>query len=920
MLLRNLLTIQNLIRRISLLALFIAAGQAHAAMTVSATVTNVSGPVRYTSGIAYNGSINAIATGGTAPYAYSINPSYVLNNGYFPELPAGTYTVVATDATGQQASTTVTIVNLYPQPSVSISGIVQPSACNSADGAFTLTGTGGTPPYTYSVDRGTSFTANNVFTNLNQGIYEVLIMDANSQVAQLGVNPTSGYIDGPFVFLAGPECDIGNLGSPEFTASCTNSGSVAITIYSYTAADSFSLDGTHYRQIPSTPQLNVYDYDSIGLAPGLYHFYLKEDATVSVAVGVCEKFCYVNITFISIDASCGQSDGGFQVTATNGYPPYSYSLDGINFQASNTFTGLSAGNYNVIVKDLTGSTYAATATVFNKCPTVTAFTTNDICGQNNGTITATGNKGTLPYQFSIDGTHFQSGNVFTGLTAGNYIVTIKDALGYTSTAAVAIDLYCLSVTAIATNTECGKPDGTITTTASGGQTPYSYSTDGINFQPSVAFTGLSAGNYLVTTKDATGSTATTSITIIDLSGPSMTVATQPATCDSIGGGIAIHGVGGSTPYQYSIDGVSYQSLNSFSLPAGGYTAWLTDAGGCSVSLAVTIPLTNNITLDLGLPSFACQGASLTVTGASNATGFLWSPASGLDNPTIPNPTVTIDTSITYVCTATWGTCQKQAIIGVTVNPAPTAKAGPDTTICYGQSVQVNGTGGDSYHWSPATDLSNPNVSNPIIESPEQTITYQLTVADPNGCTSLVPASLTVHVTPPAKLSAGDDTSVLVNTPIQLSAIDVNNIGFTTYTWAPATGLSSPDVADPVANLQTTTNYTITATTSAGCQATASLTVKVYRTIDLIVPSAFTPNSDGHNDLLRVILFGMKRLRYFAIFNRWGQRIFYSTDASVGWDGTMDGRAQSPGVYIWMAAAVDINNRLVERQGSVVLVR
>ena len=77
--------------------------------------------------------------------------------------------MVATDATGQQASVTVTIVFLYPQPSISVSNVVQPSGCSSADGAFTLTGAGGTPPYLYSIDRGTTFTANNTFTNLTGG-------------------------------------------------------------------------------------------------------------------------------------------------------------------------------------------------------------------------------------------------------------------------------------------------------------------------------------------------------------------------------------------------------------------------------------------------------------------------------------------------------------------------------------------------------------------------------------------------------------------------------------------------------------------------------------------------------------------------------------------------------------------------------
>lgn len=248
-------TIRNLILATCILVLTAGSGDTvWGNITVTATVTNVSGPAHQSgTGIVYNGSINATASGGTPPYTYSIRPNYVLNNGYFPELSAGTYTVVATDATGQQGSITVTIGNIYPQPSVSISLIIQPSGCNSADGAFTLTGSGGTPPYTYSIDGGYTFTSNNVFSNLTQGTYEILIKDANGQLAALPPDPVNKTLT--FVYLIVPNCALYQFGTPEFTASCVNSGSVDITISSYTAVDSFSLDGIHYRQIPFSHSL-----------------------------------------------------------------------------------------------------------------------------------------------------------------------------------------------------------------------------------------------------------------------------------------------------------------------------------------------------------------------------------------------------------------------------------------------------------------------------------------------------------------------------------------------------------------------------------------------------------------------------------------------------------------------------------------
>jgi len=897
---------------------------ARANLSVTATVTNVTGPAHQSgTGIVYNGSITASATGGTAPYTYYIDPAVIQNNGYFPELAAGTYTVVATDATGQQTTTTVTITYVYPQPSVTFSNLAQPSSCNSADGAFTINATGGTPPYTYSIDAGYTYTSNNVFTNLTQGTYEILVKDANGQLGKLPVDPVTKNLT--FLYLIVSNCALAQFGTPTFLPSCVNSGSVEINIGSYTSVDSFSLDGLHYRDIPFSHMIpfnseNVYYYDSTGLAPGLYHFYLKEDATVTVISKVCDVECFVQISSISIDASCGGSDGGFQVIATKGYPPYTYSIDGVNYQTSNTFTGLSSGLYSVTVKDFEGVTYSGTANIFNKCPTVSAVTTNDVCSQHNGTITATGQKGTLPYQFSSDGTNFQASNTFTSLPAGNYTVTIKDNLGFKSTTTVTIAAWCLSVSGTPTSAECGNANGTITATGAGGKVPYAYSIDGINFQSSNLFTGLPPGNYTLTVKDGTGNTAGTPMTITGISGPTMSVTSQPAFCDNTGGGLSIQAVGGTAPYSYSIDGMNYQTTNTFNLIPGPYKVWLKDDLGCSTSLPASVSITNNLTLDAGNPVTICQGSSTNLIATSNGTSFAWSPTNGLTNSAVLQPTVDPATSTTYTCTATWGTCQQQASVTVTVNPGPTPSAGQDMTVCYGQSTQLSGSGGVTYNWSPASGLNNPTIANPTVRNPDQSITYQLSVTDQNGCTSMKPASVTIHVTPQAELSAGNDTSVLTGEPLQLHAVDINGSGFTSYNWTPATDLNNSSIADPIATLTTSTTYTVTAQTPAGCQATTTLNVKVYYTIGLFVPNAFTPNGDGHNDVLKVIPYGIRQLQSFAIYNRWGQRIFYTENPSQGWDGTLNGQPQPSGPYVWMAAGVDLDGRFLERKGSVVLIR
>jgi hypothetical protein len=118
--------------------------------------------------------------------------------------------------------------------------------------------------------------------------------------------------------------------------------------------------------------------------------------------------------------------------------------------------------------------------------TVTAISSNATCGASNGSITATGLGGTTPYQYSLDGITYQVSNIFTGLAAGAYTVTIKDASNCINTSAIVnvVNTSGATVTAISSNATCGASNGSITATGLGGTTPYQYSLDGITYQAS----------------------------------------------------------------------------------------------------------------------------------------------------------------------------------------------------------------------------------------------------------------------------------------------------------------------------------------------------------------------------------------------------------------------------------------------------
>jgi gliding motility-associated-like protein len=200
------------------------------------------------------------------------------------------------------------------------------------------------------------------------------------------------------------------------------------------------------------------------------------------------------------------------------------------------------------------------------------------------------------------------------------------------------------------------------------------------------------------------------------------------------------------------------------------------------------------------------------------------------------------------------------------------------------------------------------------------MTYRLTVTDGNGCQSLQPAMVTVTVIPPPRLFAGNDTSILAGQSLPLHAVDVDGIGLGQWGWSPPVELDNAYVQDPLALPTQSVTYTVTASTAAGCEATASIAVKIFSVSDIFVPNAFTPNRDGHNDLLRALPVGIREFRYFAVFSRYGQRIYYTTDPSAGWNGMINGQYQPTGTYVWMSGGVDYRGVLVQRQGTVLLIR
>jgi gliding motility-associated-like protein len=235
--------------------------------------------------------------------------------------------------------------------------------------------------------------------------------------------------------------------------------------------------------------------------------------------------------------------------------------------------------------------------------------------------------------------------------------------------------------------------------------------------------------------------------------------------------------------------------------------------------------------------------------------------------------------------------------------------------CVGQALVLHAKQNDNktsvaqWNWDfgDGDGAGSPSVSHNY-RSAGQYVVQLWTVAT-NGCSSdtlRYPTTINEAIA-----SAGRDTAVIKDFPFQLHGVGNGN-----FLWSPATGLTNPSIADPVATLSNDQQYTLTVTTAEGCQASDTILIKTFKGPAIYVPSAFTPNSDGRNDILKPVYVGIKELKQFSVFNRWGQVIFTTADKLKGWEGIN----QPPGTYVWLVRAIDTNNQIITLKGTVTIIR
>ncbi|MCG9972171.1 LamG-like jellyroll fold domain-containing protein [Christiangramia crocea] len=556
--------------------------------------------------------------GGTSPYQYKITGRIYQNTNIFDDISAGDYIVTVKDANSCEITTNITVT----EPLIlTLSGsTTSPVSCNGeADGTATAgTVSGGNSGYQYNIDGG-AFSTINSFTGLSAGEHIITVKDSKGCEATETITVTE-----PEVLTLS-----GSTTTPVSCNGGTDGTATAGTVSGGNSGFQYSIDGGTFSSV------NTFT----GLAAGDHTITVKDskgcEATETITVTEPDTLNLSGSTTTPVSCN-GGSDGTITAgTVSGGNSGFQYSIDEGVFSTSKIFTGLSAGNHTITVKDNKGCEATETINVIEPDPltsTSATFTTVSCNGGNDGTITAgTPSGGNGNYSYALDNGTFSSSKTFSNLSAGTYNLKIRDAKNCELIQVIEVtEPEPLSMTEpSSTEATCyGGADGTITVgTMSGGNGNYQYSLDNTNFTTSTTFTGLTAGNYTIFVKDDKNCSLQKTISVSQPGELSASIAKTNVSCfDGSDGAITLSQItGGHGNYEFSVDGTSWQSGSTLqNLSSGTYTVYIRDADytDCEVVLNSAVEITQPaapLTATVSKTRTTSYGSS-TGTATANATG------------------------------------------------------------------------------------------------------------------------------------------------------------------------------------------------------------------------------------------------------------------------------------------------------------
>ncbi len=925
-----------------------------------------------------DGTLQAWAAGGTAPYSWSWSNGATLSSPL--SVPAGNYTVTVTDGNG--CSQTATAVVSQPT-AILLNFQTVSSTCGASNGSARVTANGGSPGYTYLWSTG--FSTDSI-SGIPAATYTVTVSDQSGCSASQSVVVQD---------LSGPSLSISNITNP----SCYGASDGAATTTQTGGSPPYSYSWSN----GTTTSVNS------GLSAGSYTVTVTDNngCQSSVSVQILQP-AILSTSIVSNAATChGAADGTATVTGAGGTLPYNYIWS--NGNTSSVAINLAAAVYIVTLTDSHGCSTMDSVTITEPgALTLQTTATDALCfGSATGSALVSVTGGIPPYQYSWSSG--QSVASASGLQAGTHTVTITDANGCTSSAGATVsEPPPVLIQPVVVPVSCfGGTNGSITLTVTGGTGNYTYlwstgSGNGASAQ------SLVAGNYTVTVTDANA--CSTSL-VMQVSSPSI-LATNPSvihiTCKGADdGAAAVNPTGGVSPYNYnwSTGAAGVSSISG--LTPGLYTVTVTDQNGCTSQSGIQVNEPAQLLLNATGATTLCIGQTATLTAtATGGTGgysFYWSNGNTNQVQQVA-PSVTTDYTVSVTDANNCTTTKK--VVTITVYPALSVTTSADTALCTGESATLSAQGGGGNGGPYTYTWSNQAGHSAVVNvSPAVTTTYLVTVSD--NCGTPVALDSVIVVVNPLPLvnfaidpsegciplnvtftnqtitslqshvfwNFGDGFTDTIQNPVHIYTVagvyDVSlevtssegcvssiikrnaistfgipeasfiadpnrasilhplisfedkSAGSINWDWDFGDGTGTSILQNPKYYYKDTGTYIVRliVENDHACQDTVYEQVIIEPDFTLYIPNAFTPNDDGRNEFFRVSGIGITSMQ-LIIFDRWGNRVFSSENMEDGWNGRVNnsGAVCQQDTYVYLVKVVTFHGEHKEITGRVTIIR
>ena len=766
------------------------------------------------------GAASISISGGTAPYTTSWNTVPAQNGTSANNLPAGIWTATVTDANGCSTTRDVTITQ--PASALSASLFTQTNVLcfGNSTGSATVSASGGTGPYTYQWN---STPAQNTATasNLPAGSYSCIVRDVNLCATTVNVTITQ-----PAAVLNA------NISAQTNVLCFANStGSVTVNVSGGTGPYSYNWNSSPAQSTATASNLPAGTFTcTITDANGCT---ITRNATITQPTAAMSAIISAQTNVLCF----GNNTGSATVSVTGGTGTYSYSWNTTPVQTSATATGLAVGTYTCTITDANGCSVQQSVTITEPAAGLSAGIsgqTNVLCfGNSTGTATVNASGGTAPYGYLWNSSPAQNTATANNLPAGSFVCTITDSHGCTTAANVTIaqPASVLSASlASQTNVLCfGNSTGNATVNAGGGTGAITYQWNTSPAQNTATATGLPAGTYTCTVRDANLCTTTVNVTITQptaVLGANITAQTNVLCFGNSTGSATASATGGTSGYSYSWNSSPVQATATASnLPAGIYSCTISDANGCTTTVNATITQpASSLSASLGAQTnVTCFGnstgsATVNASGGTGTISYSWNTT-----PVQTTATATGLTAGSYTCTVKDASNCTVIVNATITQPAAALDANitaQTNVLCFGNatgSATVSVSGGTpayTYSWNTTPAQTGATANNLPAG------TWTCTITDANSCSITRSATITQ---PAAALSASisAQTNVLCfgNSTGSATANSSGGAGGYSYTWN----------TTPVQNTATASNlpagtYTCTIGDANGCGTSVNVTI------------------------------------------------------------------------------------------------